>query len=248
MSDRQTGEPGPQEQKAAHTPDKIGPVALDLVATKLTDVGRARPHNEDYVDYYTPPDPRQLARKGSIYVVADGMGGHQAGEVASQGAVELAIGQYYSDTTHDVGTGLVRAFRAANQQIHAQAQSDPSKGGMGTTLVAAVILGRKVYVANVGDSRAYLVNRQGITQITEDHSWVEEQVRAGLLTPEQAKRHPQRNLVTRALGSKPAVEVDQAGSKIMNWPPWCKSTPRTRQPSFWSTWPTSGAATTTSPC
>jgi serine/threonine protein phosphatase PrpC len=183
-------------------------VALDLVAAKLTDVGRARPHNEDYVDYYIPPDSRQLSRKGALYLVADGMGGHQAGEVASQGAVELAIAQYYSDATHDVGTSLVRAFRAANQQIHAQAQSDPSKGGMGTTLVAAVILGRRVYVANVGDSRAYLINRQGITRITEDHSWVEEQVRAGLLTPEQAKRHPQRNLVTRALGSKPAVEVD----------------------------------------
>jgi serine/threonine protein phosphatase PrpC len=181
---------------------------LELAVAKLTDVGRARPHNEDYVDYYIPPDPRQLARKGAIYLVADGMGGHQAGEVASQGAVELAIGQYYSDAAHDIGTSLVRAFRAANQQIYEWAQADPSKSGMGTTLVAAVILGRKVYVANVGDSRAYLVNHKGIRQITEDHSWVEEQVRAKILTPEEARRHPQRNVVTRALGSKPAVEVD----------------------------------------
>jgi serine/threonine protein phosphatase PrpC len=181
---------------------------LELVAAKLTDVGRVRPHNEDYVDYYMPSDPRQLAQKGSIFLVADGMGGHQAGEVASQGAVEMAIAQYYSDTSHDVPTSLVRAFRTANQQLHAQAQSDPSKGGMGTTLVAAVILGQKVYVANVGDSRAYLIGDQGIIQITEDHSWVGEQLRAGLLTEEQARRHPQRNLVTRALGSKPSVEVD----------------------------------------
>jgi serine/threonine protein phosphatase PrpC len=208
MSEKQTGGPDAHEQKAASAQKPASAPPLDLVAAKLTDVGRARPHNEDYVDYYIPPDARQRARQGAIYVVADGMGGHQAGEVASQGAVELVIGQYYSDTTHDVGTSLVRAFRAANQQIHAQAQSDPSKGGMGTTLVAAVLLGRKVFVANVGDSRAYLINKQGITQITEDHSWVEEQVRAGLLTPEQARRHPQRNLVTRALGSKPAVEVD----------------------------------------
>ena len=208
MSEKQTGGPDAQEQKAASVPKPTSAPPLDLVAAKLTDVGRARPHNEDYVDYYIPPDARQRTRQGVIYVVADGMGGHQAGEVASQGAVEVVIGQYYSDTTHDVGTSLVRAFRAANQQIHTQAQSDPSKGGMGTTLVAAVVLGRKVFVANVGDSRAYLINRQGITQITEDHSWVEEQVRAGLLTPEQARRHPQRNLVTRALGSKPAVEVD----------------------------------------
>ena len=167
-----------------------------------------RPHNEDYVDFYVPPDPQQAARKGAIYLVADGMGGHQAGEVASRGAVETAIERYYADTSRDVGKSLVRAVQAANRQIHAQAQTDPSKSGMGTTLVAAVILGRKVYVANVGDSRAYLINRASMAQITEDHSWVEEQVRAGLLTPEQAKRHPQRNLVTRALGSKPSVDVD----------------------------------------
>lgn len=118
------------------------------------------------------------------------------------------MAHYLADTTHEVGTSLVRAFRAANQQLYAQAERDPTKGGMGTTLVAAVILGRKVYVANVGDSRAYLINKGGIIRITEDHSWVEEQVRAGLLSEEQARRHPHRNLVTRALGSKPAVEVD----------------------------------------
>jgi len=189
--------------------------ALELRAAKLTDVGLARPHNEDYVDFSIPSDPRQLAQKGSIFLVADGMGGHQAGEVASKGAVEATMAHYLADTTHDVGTSLVRAFRAANQQLYTQAEGDPSKGGMGTTLVTAVILGRKVYVANVGDSRAYLINRQGITQITEDHSWVEEQVRAGLLNEEQARRHPQRNLVTRALGSKPAVEVDLFEGEII---------------------------------
>jgi serine/threonine protein phosphatase PrpC len=187
-------------------PNSLQP--LELTVARLSDVGRARPHNEDYVDAHVPSDPLQLTGKGAIYLVADGMGGHQAGEVASKGAVEAAIAQYYGDTSHDTGTSLVRAFRAANQQIHERARADPSKAGMGTTLVAAVILGRKVYVANVGDSRAYLINDDGIRQITEDHSWVEEQVRANLLTPEEARRHPQRNLVTRALGTKPAVEVD----------------------------------------
>jgi serine/threonine protein phosphatase PrpC len=215
MNETTTQRPGAQEPSASRTPPEASAVqrpaelpGLDFEIAKLTDVGRARPHNEDYVDYYIPPDPRQIARKGAIYLVADGMGGHQAGEVASRGVVELTIGQYYGDTTHDVGTSLVRAFRLANQQIHEQAQSDPAKGGMGSTLVAAVILGRKVYVANVGDSRAYLINAKGMIQITEDHSWVEEQVRAKLLTPEQARRHPQRNLVTRALGSKLDVQVD----------------------------------------
>ncbi len=208
MSDKQTVVPDPlaRERKDAHEP--ASPQEIDLVAVKLSDTGRVRPHNEDYVDFFVPPDPQQRALKGAIYLVADGMGGHQAGEVASRGAVDLVIRGYYDDPSRDVGKSLVRAIQAANQQLHAQAQADQSKSGMGTTLVAAVVLGRKVHVANVGDSRAYLINNRSISQITEDHSWVEEQVRAGLLTHEQAKRHPQRNLVTRALGSKPAVEVD----------------------------------------
>ncbi len=208
MIEGQTSGPDPQEQDIGNSQKPTPSQALNLVAAKLTDVGRARPHNEDFVEYYIPPDPQQRAQKGTLYLVADGMGGHQAGEVASQGAVESVIAHYYSSPGSDVGLSLVRALHVANQQIHAQAQADPSKSGMGTTLVAAVIVGRKVYIANVGDSRAYLINQSGITQITEDHSWVEEQVRAGLLTPEKARKHPQRNLVTRALGSKSSVEVD----------------------------------------
>jgi serine/threonine protein phosphatase PrpC len=208
MTDPQTSSPEPLDSDATATGDSLSPPVLELVTAKLTDVGRARPRNEDFVEYHVPTDPEQLARKGSIYLVADGMGGHQAGEVASQSAVEIVVANYYTDDTSDIGAGLVRAFRLANQEIYAMAQTDPSMSGMGTTLVAAVILGRKVYVANVGDSRAYLINNGGMVQITEDHSWVEEQVRAGLLTPEQARRHPQRNLVTRALGSRPSVEVD----------------------------------------
>jgi serine/threonine protein phosphatase PrpC len=208
MSDNQTVVPDPMGSGRMDAQETVPAQGIDLVAVKLTDTGRVRPHNEDYVDFYEPADPQERARKGAIYLVADGMGGHQAGEVASRGAVELAIQRYYADPSRDVGKSLVRAVQAANQQIHAQAQADPSKAGMGTTLVAAVVLGRRVYVANVGDSRAYLINQTKMAQITEDHSWVEEQVRAGLLTHEQAKRHPQRNLVTRALGSKPVVEVD----------------------------------------
>ncbi|MFC2030240.1 Stp1/IreP family PP2C-type Ser/Thr phosphatase [Chloroflexota bacterium] len=181
---------------------------MKLQVAKLTDTGRSRPHNEDCVGYYVPPDPEQLESKGALYLAADGMGGHSAGEVASAGAVELVTAHYYSDTTHDTGTSLVRAFRAANKQIFEQAQADASKAGMGTTLVGAVLQDRKVYIANVGDSRAYLINERGITRITEDHSWVEEQIKAGLLSREEARRHPQRNVVTRALGTKPAVEVD----------------------------------------
>jgi serine/threonine protein phosphatase PrpC/outer membrane biosynthesis protein TonB len=208
MDKQQTDLPDRQEEEVVEASEPSPSQTLDLVAVKLTDVGRARPHNEDYVEYFIPSDPQQLAEKGSLYLVADGMGGHQAGEIASAGAVELIIANYYGDTSHDNTASLARAFYRANQQLHTQAEAEPSKKGMGTTLVAAAILGRQVYIANVGDSRAYRINSRGITQITEDHSWVEEQVRAGMLTPEQARKHPQRNLVTRALGSRPTVEVD----------------------------------------
>ncbi len=208
MNNQETHGPTAHEQDNQETQPSNISISSDLVSVKVTDVGRVRTHNEDYVDEYVPQDPQQLARKGALYIVADGMGGHQAGEVASEGAVKLVISHYYKDTTHDIGTSLVRAIRAANQMVYDQAQADSAKTGMGTTLVAAVILGRKVYLGNVGDSRAYLVHKAGITRITEDHSWVEEQVRAGLLTPDQAMRHPQKNLLTRALGTKPSVDVD----------------------------------------
>jgi serine/threonine protein phosphatase PrpC len=203
-------QPGTGPQKTAGAPEarEVPRSELYLQAYLQKDIGKSRSHNEDYVGQFVPPDNRRLAQKGAIYLAADGMGGHNAGEVASQGAVELTIGEYYADTTHDIGTSLVRAVRAANKQIYEWAQADAAKAGMGTTLVAAVVQGRKVFVANVGDSRAYLIRNGKITQITEDHSWVEEQVRAGLLSKEQARRHPQRNVVTRALGSKPSVEVD----------------------------------------
>jgi serine/threonine protein phosphatase PrpC len=185
-----------------------------LTAVEQTDAGQLRPHNEDYLGSVVPQDPDQLEHKGALYLVADGMGGHQAGEVASQEAVEAVIEHYYEDPSRDIPGSLTRAFQAANQTIYEQASSNPATAGMGTTLVAAVVRGRKAYVANVGDSRAYSIGRKGIRQITDDHSWVEEQVRAGLLSPERARRHPQRNLITRALGSRPTVDVDLFETRI----------------------------------
>jgi serine/threonine protein phosphatase PrpC len=181
---------------------------LDLRIGQETDAGRVRKYNEDYIECFVPANEAQLASKGAIFLVADGMGGHLAGEVASREAVKQVIQRYYLDESLDVGDCLTRAFKAANQIIHDMAQADLEKAGMGTTLVAAVILGRKLYVANVGDSRAYLLRRKRFRQITVDHSWVEEQVKTGTLTREQAEQHPQRNLITRALGTRPSVEVD----------------------------------------
>ena len=97
MSDPQTGKPEPVDTTTAEAEDSVSPQVLDLVAAKLTDVGRARPRNEDFVEYHVPTDPEQLERKGAIYLVADGMGGHQAGEVASRSSVEIVIADYYRD-------------------------------------------------------------------------------------------------------------------------------------------------------
>ncbi len=181
---------------------------MNLSVAKLSDVGRTRDHQEDFVDYLIPEDLQSRQRKGVLYVVADGMGGHNAGEVASRGAVERIIHEYYNSPVDDVPTSLVQAIQNANRMIHQQAQASPAQSGMGTTAVAAVIRGRELYIANVGDSRAYMIRNGQIKQITVDHSWVEEQVRAGILTRDQAKIHPQRNVITRALGSKPEVDVD----------------------------------------
>ena len=181
---------------------------LDLRVAEESDTGRVRKYNEDYTRCIVPTDEEQLGRKGALFLVADGMGGHQAGGVASREVVEWVAREYYADASDDVGESLRRAIKTANKAVYEQAQADLSLAGMGTTLVAAVVLGRKLYVANVGDSRAYLLRRNRLDQITVDHSWVEEQVQAGLLTSQQAEQHPQRNLITRALGTRPRVEVD----------------------------------------
>ena len=173
-----------------------------------SDRGASRDLNEDCAEYLIPTDEAQLRSKGALFVVADGMGGYLAGEVASEEAVRKVIKEYYADRSDDPGKSLRRAVIAANKVVHQQASADPAKSGMGTTLVAAAVIGSRVYIANVGDSRAYGIGRDKTIQITQDHSWVAEQIDAGILTREAAQQHPQRNLITRALGRRESVEID----------------------------------------
>lgn len=181
---------------------------LRLDVAQLTDVGRKRDHNEDNMAYVIPKDPQVMAQKGALFIVADGMGGHAAGEVASEIAVDTVSNAYYQDDNDDVATSLLQAIRRANAAIHQRAAENMLRSGMGTTCVVAVLRGNVAYIANVGDSRAYLVRRSQIRQVSQDHSWVAEQVRAGLLTEEQARTHAQRNVITRSLGTQPEVEID----------------------------------------
>ena len=204
-----------QEPSPPATTQDPEPQALNLEVGLGSDTGPSRALNEDYIDYFSPSDEAQSRLKGSIFVVADGMGGYLAGEVASKEAVKRVIEEYYANPSPDPGESLGHAVHAANRLVHELASSDPAKAGMGTTLVAAVVLGSNVYVANVGDSRVYGINKDTITRVTRDHSWVEEQIEAGILTREKAQGHPQRNVITRALGRRKTVEVDLFQGKLL---------------------------------
>ncbi|HEY7834233.1 MAG TPA: Stp1/IreP family PP2C-type Ser/Thr phosphatase [Ktedonobacterales bacterium] len=181
---------------------------LRLSAATLTDVGKRRERNQDNVTEYVPDDPDLLAERGALFVVADGMGGHAAGEIASQIAVETIREQYFLQRDEDIITALARAIEAANNAIFDHAREHQAHGGMGTTCVLVVLAGGRAYFANIGDSRAYLLREGEFRQVTRDHSWVAEQVRAGILTEEQARTHPHRNVITRSLGTQPEITAD----------------------------------------
>jgi serine/threonine protein phosphatase PrpC len=178
----------------------------DVVVGMSSDVGCVRELNEDSGRYVQPEDPEVLSHKGVLVVVADGMGGHSAGEVASRLAVEVVTRAYYEDSD-DPRTALENAFHEANHEIHKAAEKDASKTGMGTTCTALVLQNGTAISAHVGDSRLYLVREDSIYLMTEDHSAVMEMVKAGLITLEQARHHPEKNVILRAMGSHPEVEV-----------------------------------------
>ncbi len=175
-----------------------------------TDIGRARDLNEDRLGIPSlyGIDQIQQERRGVLVAVADGMGGYNAGEVASQLAMKALFETYYASPASDRSQALRAGFAEANRAIYTLASNDPAKTNMGTTLVAAVIKGRTLLVANVGDSRAHLLRDKRIQQITRDHSWVAEQVREKVIPAEQAREHIYRNVITRAVGNRAEVQVD----------------------------------------
>jgi serine/threonine protein phosphatase PrpC len=192
-----------------------GPGLFYVNVAQRTDVGRKRLHNEDSVAHIVPTDPVMMVKKGALFIVADGMGGHAAGEVASEIAVNTVCNMYYQDPGEDVPSALIRAVVSANAIIYQRSAENQSQQGMGTTCVAAVLQGTTAYIANVGDSRAYLIRQGQIRQISQDHSWVAEQVQAGLMTPEQASTHAMRNMITRSLGFYPTIAVDIFTEQVM---------------------------------
>lgn len=184
---------------------------MHVIAAGMTDIGCVRKHNED--NYL-------LAPKLGLYLVADGLGGHAAGEIASQIVVER-MGEFISQTAeqdrtwpmeYDIqlpydGNRLKTAILLTDQAILDDIRQFPERESMGSTVVACLVGEGKANIVHVGDSRAYLLNAQGIRQITRDHSWVAEQIESGILTPDEARKHPFRNVITQALGNGGELDV-----------------------------------------
>ncbi len=183
---------------------------FQLHVGQITDIGRKRAQNEDNMLAVLPEDTSVMGQKGALFVVADGMGGHTRGERASEMAIQIIRDTYYQDnSTDDIPTSLGNAVKQANKLIYQANQDENATGenGMGTTCVAAVLKEDTIYLANAGDSLAYLINDQQISQLAEDHSWVVEQVRKGIMTEEEALQQHSRSVITRSLGASPDVDV-----------------------------------------
>jgi protein phosphatase len=194
-SDDSTGEPGLGYLEVTDLRRIVAPT--DHLCG-ITDVGRVRPHNED--TFHVSPD-------GRVLIVADGMGGHEAGEVASALAVEALVEFFGGEREKAAVAGeepmerlLVKAFEAAHERVRKAAESREGCEGMGTTLILAYILGDWLHTCHVGDVRCYVHGATGLKQVTQDHSLVGALVRAGHLRPDEARRHPRRNEILQAVG------------------------------------------------
>jgi len=172
-----------------------------IEAASLTDVGRQRSNNEDSYIYWEPDSDEDFRRKGRLAVVADGMGGYEGGQEASRLAVETVRSVYDNVFGGDPQDTLVEAFEAAHQNIQRFAQEHPQFYGMGTTCTALSIVDRQLSFAHVGDSRLYLIRAETISRLTRDHSYVGRLVESGIVRSEDAESHPQRHILTAALGS-----------------------------------------------
>ena len=179
-------------------------------------MGRVRPNNEDYVAFHVPAKDSDRLANGSLFIVADGVGGAEAGEYASQYACEKVIYDYYRLAEAPYRQRLVTAIQLANREIFTYALDHSPDGGMATTVVAALLVKNELYIANVGDSRAYLLTRDGIRQISQDHNIVGEMIAQGVMTEDDARRNHPKNQLTRCVGADLDVNVDWFGPITLN--------------------------------
>jgi len=187
--------------------------AIATVAAK-TDLGRVRENNEDKFEFYVPEDDDRLASRGQVYIVCDGMGGHAAGQIASELSVKTFIDVYYSHPADNPETAMTAAVVAANRFVNDVGRAVPARKGMGTTLSALVLLQEKAYTVQVGDSRIYRLRNGELLMLTHDHTWVDDALRAGLISEAEAENHPYKHVLTRAIGGDVEVKPDIASDDI----------------------------------
>lgn len=174
-----------------------------LKTFSITDIGKKRKLNQDYV--YTSERP--VGNLPNVFIVADGMGGHNAGDYASKFTVETIVGEIVKLSEKNPEQILKKAIEVANDKVLRMANENPDLEGMGTTVVAATCIGEELHVANVGDSRLYVIGEK-ITQVTRDHSLVEEMIRMGGIDRATARNHPDKNIITRAIGAEESIDID----------------------------------------
>ncbi len=180
---------------------------MALLVSGLTDIGMKRKSNQDSI---------YLNREHNFFVVADGMGGHNGGDIASAIAVKVVPDAFYHlfDPSKSALKPMQQAINAANKAIYQKGQSDPLLEGMGTTIVTLFFTGHSVFIGNVGDSRAYLVNHRNIFQLSRDHSFVQEKLALGVYTRQDAALDPHKNVLSRTVGYEPFVESDVFTYKV----------------------------------
>jgi len=186
---------------AIATPTELRVRPRVTVAAK-TDLGRVRENNEDKFEFFMPEDNASLATRGLIFLVCDGMGGHAAGQIASELTAKTFIDVYRTHTAEDPAEAAASAVKAANRYVLDVGRTVPGRRGMGTTLSGLILIQDRALIVQVGDSRIYRV-RDGVGErLTVDHTFIEESIRLGTLTPEQAENHPHRHVLTRAVGAE----------------------------------------------
>ena len=182
-------------------------MSISVIVGSATHIGMEKKENQDYCAHHIPEDGVDH-KKGILLALADGMGGYTGGAIASRVAVDTLMEIYYKDASDNIVESLKTAFLKANAEVIAKANENVETERMGSTLTAVVIKKTKLYYAHVGDSRGYIIDENEISQITEDHSFVASLVKAGAITKEAARTHPERNLITRAIGLETELTVD----------------------------------------
>lgn len=173
-----------------------------------TDLGRVRENNEDKFEYFIPETDSAIASRGLVFLVCDGMGGHAAGQIASELCAKTFLDVYLNHPASDPTTAMVAGVVAANRFVGDVGKAVPSRRGMGTTLSGLVLLQEAAYTVQVGDSRVYRFRNGEIKPLTLDHTWVDEAIRSGMIQPQEAANHPYRHVVTRAIGTEGDVQPD----------------------------------------